>query len=319
MYNNENCADCPAGTYSTASGTGLESCLLCAEGTYSLNKASVCESCDNEIKFMGVVRDTASFSLSGSDSVDDCLCPAGFFKDDIQYTFGDQYLQYYMDNGFPLCVACQPGQYAAAGTVGTACTQCPDGKYLAMNSQDPGEDISHCQWCPANSHSSTDIWAYKIKNYNRAYLYFLPTLVTSQEEFDVNEMLVTHAHCRCNVGYENILPQSKIQPTLPTIISDQYDVTNLICEVYGTIAETSASTEDRREYYMPMLGCTMCPAGKYNNNDNAWNINPDYDSDAHQRCANNEYHKFGDVRFMPNIVICLSCQPVDSPSTRDFK
>lgn len=307
MYNNENCADCPAGTYSTASGTGLESCLLCPEGTYSLSKASVCELCVNEIKFLGVVRDFESFSHSGSDSVDDCLCPAGYFKDDIQYTFGYSYLQLYMDNGFPFCVPCQPGQYAAASTVGTACTQCPDGKYLAMNAQDPGEDISHCQWCPANSHSSTDIWAYKIKNYNKAYLYFLPTLVTSQEEFNVNEMLVTHAHCRCNVGYENILPQSKIQPTLPTIISEQYDVTNLICEVYDAFAETSASTEDSREYYWPMLGCTMCPAGKYNNNDNAWNIDPDYDSDAHQRCAYNEYHRSGDVRSMPNIAICLTC------------
>ena len=36
-----------------------------------------------------------------------------------------------------------------------------------------------------------------------------------------------------------------------------------------------------------MLGCRLCPAGKYNNNLNAWNLDTNYDTDTQQRCADN--------------------------------
>lgn len=302
------CVACPGGKYSYVIGNGIESCLLCAEKTYSLNGASTCTVCSaHEIKYFDNTGPGASqnkLSLSGSDSPDDCMCAAGYFKDNVQYAFGDATLQAWTDSNEPLCVPCQPGKYAYAMTVGTTCTQCVDGKYSMMRGNDPAKMEAHCLTCPANSHSSAEIWSFKMKNYETANRYYLPTLISNDDEFLQDNTLVTHAHCRCNVGYENILPDAQSQPSLSYDIGLQYSVTNLICNVYDSPRSFSDGVND---VYLPMLGCRLCPAGKYNNNENAWNLDPEYDTDDQQRCVANSLHKSGVYVHRTNIAICVNC------------
>ena len=209
-----------------------------------------------------------------------------------------------MDIDFPLCVPCAQGKYASEKTVGTTCTQCVDGKYSMMSGNDPAKLESHCLTCPANSHSSSDIWSYKIKNYQQANVYYLPTLISSDDELLQDNTLVTHGHCRCNIGYENILANSQSQPLLSNDRTLQYSVRDLICDVYGSY---QSFTNDWKNLYFPMLGCRLCPAGKYNNNDNVWNLDENYDSMTQQRCAANSLHTFGRVMHRTNIGICLNC------------
>ena len=312
MYLESNgiCASCPGGKYSNDIGDGIDTCLTCEENTYSLERASICTSCYQKVRYM----DTTGFasreyiSDSGSDSSDDCRCGAGYFKDSIKYAFGGSDgddLQSWMDSDVPLCVPCAPGKYASEKTVGTTCTQCVDGKYSMMGGNDPAKIELHCLTCPANSHSSAEIWSYKIKNYWQADVYYLPTLISSDDELLQDNTLVTHGHCRCNIGYENILGNSQSQPLLTNDFASQYLVTDLICDVYDS---AFSHTNDFNNFYWPMLGCRLCPAGKYNNNENAWNLDADYDSgNGQSRCAANSLHKSGRVMHRTNIGICLNC------------
>ena len=95
----EACSACLPGTYKEA--TGSAACENCAEDTYSdTSAATVCTECIAN-----------SSSVSGSDSVDDCVCDLSFTRQ------ADE-------NGDPVCIACLAGKFAS----GNECVDCEAGK-----------------------------------------------------------------------------------------------------------------------------------------------------------------------------------------------
>lgn len=113
----EACSACLPGTYKEA--TGSAACETCAEDTYSdTSAATVCTECIAN-----------SSSVSGSDSVDDCVCDLSFTRQ------ADE-------NGDPVCIACLAGKFAS----GNECVDCEAGKIS-------GDGAIECTACGAGETS----------------------------------------------------------------------------------------------------------------------------------------------------------------------
>jgi hypothetical protein len=134
------CLACNAGYFSST--TGAAQCSACPPGKYSnLNEQTICIDCAagqyNDIEAATVCQncpDDSGHQSQGADSIDACLCNAGFGTE--------------LDS--TQCLACAPGKYKDTQN-NVICTSCPNDAYSSTQS----DSITGC-YCNAGFQASKD-------------------------------------------------------------------------------------------------------------------------------------------------------------------
>ena len=152
------CATCPPNKYQD--NTGSQTCKpcvsLCEAGKYldgcGVDNSGSCALCPpnkyqpSTGQFECNVCPINSTSPSGSDSIDDCLCNAGYERYG-DYCIACQSGFYKTDAGnSSSCLPCEAGTFKANSGAGT-CNPCEDNKYQDESGQ------FECKHCPSNSTS----------------------------------------------------------------------------------------------------------------------------------------------------------------------
>jgi hypothetical protein len=126
------CVACPAGTYTSPSGSG--SCILCDANFYSeeLNAtlSSMCQACDANAQ-----------SLAGSSAAEACTCNAGWTGPDGGTCHVCTAGKYKPTRGPYSCFSCQPGKYSAAtgATAESTCNDCKANSHSAEGASAAGD------------------------------------------------------------------------------------------------------------------------------------------------------------------------------------
>jgi hypothetical protein len=218
------CMPCPAGTNSSQSGaTNFSACQICPAGTWSQESSPACTPCPFK-----------SWSTPRSESVESCLCEAGFFgeivKGDDKCTacVGGKFLPPannhdgragllqagYHDDGRSYsgakqdtCETCGGGTSASAGS--SSCTTCQAGTFA-------GSGSSSCTTCPLDTYSN--ISADKCSNCTTDYC---PT-----KEYRLRCLPGSTADVQCQPCRTYRLCTSK--PCFPVITSVEPDHTKFV-------------------------------------------------------------------------------------------
>ena len=131
------CSACVAGTYKPTAGS--QPCLLCATGKFSTLQAQIlasnCTDCP-----------ASSDAPSGSDSITDCVCNAGFTGENGGACTGGVPGTYKEGSGPEECVLCAPGKYSTLHQAisQATCTVCPTHTESAAGS----DELTDCVCTP---------------------------------------------------------------------------------------------------------------------------------------------------------------------------
>lgn len=149
------CSACPVGYVKTTIGN--DACDLCAAGKYTLQEASdsleqcvTCPGYTEEIEGEVVCQacPTESSSLSGSTSISDCKCNAGYTGTASAGCQACESGKYKFTTGSVPCSTCPAGSVGIAGvarrdTVANSCQECGEDTYASS--------LTVCTNCPINT------------------------------------------------------------------------------------------------------------------------------------------------------------------------
>lgn len=141
LAGNSQCVACTAGLF--ADRSAMQACVTCPADTYSSLGSAACQACAaNE------------FSAPGSDSSDDCLCDAGYYRRDTacaKCAIGFFRNTSHALSGSAECVACPAGYSTqSAATVSQSdCYLCPADNYVLSTGSG-----NECVQCGANAQSN---------------------------------------------------------------------------------------------------------------------------------------------------------------------
>lgn len=280
------CVACAPGTFKSSSGSA--NCSVCVADTFSTGNATVCSDCHAD-----------SSSVAASESVDDCLCHAGFERVDglcRQCVPG----KYKADLSNDPCQNCNIGTFAAQ-TGATACVQCH-----LFSVEVPSEQGVKCE-CNAGYFQTNSSSIHPVCTPCPVNTYQAGQAQTACFDCDSNarsdNASVSPFNCFCNAGYyDDILNQHECREcaagtykiAADTIEKDQSECS--LCPPNSHSLPTSASLTEcicNAGYEGPDGGpCTVCVPGKFKS------------LNGSAACQSCDIHYFSDE---PASTICTSC------------
>ena len=213
------CVICSAGKYSSYAGSS--SCISCVSGTYStgtgINSNTSCTKCP-----------PGSSSVSGSFSIQNCSCNAG-------------YAQIIQSN----CTPCVIGKYRP--TNGSACLNCPAAKY----SKSTGSTF--CIPCPSNSSSPISSVAILNCTCNAGFVSSNGGNCLQCPSGKYSSKLGSSVCLTCAPGQYSVESFSLCTECPPGTYSNQSSSSSCVPCKKGYFSAAVGSTSDS--------SCTLCPSG----------------------------------------------------------